>query len=86
VEDASNQCPASTSAYCVDIVYASGNLIVLEGETIPEVQINLRSSNHIIWQAVNQIKAQGGFNVVDVAVSGSGLEVNPFVYHVVMSK
>jgi hypothetical protein len=85
VQKAANQCVPSSARSCVDIVYASSSVVVLTGETIPQVQVNLRSDNHMIWQAMNQIKAQG-YNVQSVAITGSGLEANPYQYTVVMTK
>ena len=76
--------PSPASA-CVNLVFASSNVVVLTGETIPQVQVNLRSDNHMIWQAVNQIKAQG-YSIQSVSITGSGIEANPYEYHVVIAK
>jgi hypothetical protein len=85
VQKAANECVPSSARTCVNIVYASSSVVVLTGETIPEVQVGLRSDNHMIWQAVNQIKAQG-YNIQNIAITGSGVEANPYQYTVLMTK
>lgn len=85
VQQARAECTPSTARGCADIAYASGNLVILTGETIPQVRVNVRADNHVIWQAVNQIMAQG-FSIQSISVSGSGVESNPHVFHVVMAK
>ena len=85
VIQAASQCVPSSIRVCVSLVYASSNVAVLTGETIPEVKVNLRLANHMIWQAVNKIKEQG-YSIQSVSITGSGIEANPYEYHVVMSK
>jgi plastocyanin len=87
VERASSLCTGiSDKSRCVGTIYASDNVVVLTGEYLPEIAgRDLRGNNPMLWMAVDEILAQG-FIVRDIAMSGTGVEANPHVYTVVMTK
>lgn len=85
VEQTQQACGATVPQICVDLVYASANIVVLTGEVLPELQVNRNFNNDFIWQAVEQIKAQG-YSIQEVAITGAGTEGNPANYYIVMAK
>jgi hypothetical protein len=70
---------------CVNLVYASGNIVVLEGDLLLELQVNRNFNNDYIWQVIEQIKTQD-YTIQSVSVLGSGTEANPSRLYVVMAK
>ena len=78
-------CGSTTPGICVNLVYASADLVVLTGEALPELQVNRNFYNNFLWQAVQQIKAQG-YAIQSVSTIGAGTEANPNVIYVVMTK
>jgi hypothetical protein len=70
---------------CVNLVYASGNIVVLEGDLLLELQVNRNFNNDYIWQVIEQIKTQD-YAIQSVSVLGAGTETNPSRLYVVMAK
>ncbi len=67
------------------MIYSSGNVVVLTGETIPPAKSGARADNHVIWRVVNQIESQS-FSIQSVSITGSGIIGNPYSFTVVMAK
>jgi hypothetical protein len=76
---------ADIPTQCVNLVYASGNIVVLEGDLLLELQVNRNFNNDYIWQVIEQIKTQD-YAIQSVSVLGAGTETNPSRLYVVMAK
>lgn len=72
---------------CVDLVYASANTVVLEGDyLILNASLPGNVANPFLWQAVDSLKANG-YVIDSVVIGGTCSQATPNVYHVVvMSK
>jgi hypothetical protein len=76
---------ADIPTQCVNLVYASGNIVVLEGDLLLELQVNRNFNNDYIWQVIEQIKTQD-YAIQSVSVLGAGTEANPSRLYVVTAK
>jgi hypothetical protein len=75
--------------YCslyLDVEYQSSSTVVLEGKLLRLAEgIIGYTENDLIWKGVDLLK-QEGYVIDSVLISGFGTDINPYTYHIIMSR
>jgi hypothetical protein len=67
----------------VKVIYESPKTVILQGDLITPIE---RLLNHELWQAMDLLRDQYGFNIHHIMTSGVGSEGNPTVVYILMTK
>ncbi len=70
----------------LDVKYQSPYTIVLEGKLLRLAENTMGYiTNDLIWKGVDMLK-EAGYIINSVQLSGFGTEINPYTYHIIMSR
>ena len=67
----------------VKVIYESPKTVILQGDLITPIE---RLLNPELWQAMDQLRDQYGFNIQHLITSGVGSEGNPTVVYILLTK
>lgn len=70
----------------LDVEYQSPYTVVLEGKLLRLAEDTIGyTTNDLIWKGVDMLKEEG-YTIDSVQLSGFGTEINPYTYHIIMSR